>query len=151
MRRGLSAPVGIGPSCIIIILTPALSWKKKNKINKIKITLKTYKYLYIDEHGGPKSHLQLFDGVPSSANHKSDLTGRDQHLLHSGLTIAMETRAVSAAVHDLDQEPLGLPVGTIKKVSGGGVAGGGGGDGVTREATLTQCFLAFRSENMAAP
>ena len=38
MRRGLSAPVGIGPSWIIIIFTPARSWYTQQHIRDIKHT-----------------------------------------------------------------------------------------------------------------
>lgn len=71
------------------------------------------------EQGGPieprpsPPYLQLLDGVAAAADHQPHLAGRDQHLLHRGtaaVPVAVETRPVSAALHDLDQQPLGLPV-----------------------------------------
>lgn len=60
------------------------------------------------------SHLQLFDGVSSSTNHQPHLTGWDQHFLHCGptLSFAVEPWTVSAALHDLDQQALSVPVNT---------------------------------------
>lgn len=60
-------------------------------------------------------HLQLLDGVAAAADHQPHLTGRDQHLLHRGaatVAVSVETGPVSAALHDLDQQPLGLPART---------------------------------------
>lgn len=101
-------------------------------------------------------YLQLFDGVSSSANHQPHLTRWDQHLLHRGsaLPIAMETGTVSTAVHDLDQQPLRLPVKTQTWRS---LATGRGEEVMWPEEVkvevwkLTQCSLESRSENTAAP
>lgn len=56
-------------------------------------------------------YLQLLDGVSSSADHQPHFAGWDQHLLHRGpaLAVAVETRAVPAALHDLDKQSLCLP------------------------------------------
>lgn len=104
MRSGLSAPVGSGPSWIIIILTPARSWQNQNQ------RLKAGSAEPVPRRSG-SSYLQLLDGVAAAADHQPHLAGRDQHLLHRGAAVAitMETRPVPTPLHDLDQQPLRLP------------------------------------------
>lgn len=57
------------------------------------------------------SYLELFNGVSAPADHQAHLTGRNQHLLHRAATlpIAVETRPVPTAFHNLSQHSLSLP------------------------------------------
>lgn len=59
------------------------------------------------------TYLQLFDGVPSLANDQAHFAGRDEDLLDGAVAVhlAVEPRAVPTPVHNLAQQPLGLPGG----------------------------------------
>lgn len=107
MRRGLSAPVGMGPSWIIIIFTPALSWKMTQVWHQHQVLRHT-------DMTHPVNHLQLFDGVSASPDHQPNLTGWNQHLLYwgSAFPITMKTRTISAAIHNLHQQSFGVPLNT---------------------------------------
>ena len=57
------------------------------------------------------SYLQLFDSVPSLANDQAHFVGRDEDLLDGAVTVHVRVEAgpVATLLHDLAQEPPGLP------------------------------------------
>lgn len=59
------------------------------------------------------SHLQLFDGLSFLADDQANLVGGDEDLLDGAVAVhvAVEAGTVAALLHDLVQQPLGLPVG----------------------------------------
>lgn len=59
------------------------------------------------------SDLQLFDGLSSFADDEADFVGGDEDLLDGAVAVhvAVEAWAITALLHNLTQQPLGLPAG----------------------------------------
>lgn len=59
------------------------------------------------------TNLQLLDGLSSFADDQAHFVGRDEDLLDGAVAVhvAVEPGPVPTLLHDLAQQPLGLPAG----------------------------------------